>query len=255
MKFALNAAGSDWLLTKVSALAQTLGYDGVECNISRTLPSDLSTIGLPVSCISAQGAGEAFASDERDSQHIRSLVDFANQSGCALVKIIERPFAARDRAASAMKLADWLSPLADYAADRSVGLLLDVSQSLRTAREIWTILDKVNHPSLNCSLDLLASARRGESPLVVVPMLNSRIGYVQVSDVKDLSQPGADCDLGEGVVPVKAAIARLRGIGYAGWVTVPWPTLSVEERLGRDITALRDWNKSSTRVRTKAKAK
>jgi len=258
MKFAFSTVGSDWTFEKIAAAAKELGYDGVELNFPSNVPAELDLHGTSAACLAGgRGAVGKRTEDKNRTAHLRSLIDCSASIGCPLVKVMETSIPpGQNRANAALVLGDWLLPLSDYAASHAVSLVLDISQSLRTARELWTILDRANHPSLGCCLDLLAAARIGDSPQVAVPMLNSRILDVQISDANDLTQSAVDCNPGHGVVPIDTAIARLRGIGYSGWMTVKWPTSSdiATERFSRALVALRAWNSAPERVKTKAKA-
>jgi sugar phosphate isomerase/epimerase len=252
MKFAFSAAWPDLPFDSIVAAVNTLGYDGAELNF----PAPMSET-FKIACLSGAMADGGQPNEGKNrSTHARGQISAASQFGCAIVKITESAIrAGQNRAASGLALGDWLLPLADYAADRGVTLALDNTQSLRTARETWTILDRLNHPSVGCCLDTLTLARLGESPQVVVPMLNSRIVYVQVSDAKDLSDPASDCDLGDGVVPIETAITRLRGIGYSGWMTVRLPGTAqpIEPRLSKALASLRAWTRPAERARAKIK--
>ena len=77
-------------------------------------------------------------------------------------------------------------------------------------------------PSIACCWDVFNAALIGESPYVSVPTLNSRIQYTQVKDAQIGPLGATYCKLGEGDVPVKKFLTRLRGIGYEGWVTFEW---------------------------------
>jgi sugar phosphate isomerase/epimerase len=221
MKFAFSTEASEACLIEITATARKLGYDGVELSTTAPAATEFEPVGVNVACLAA---GAMFSGQSKkdlsQSTQIRSLIDWAGRISCPLVMISEAAIpVGQNRTTAGAALSDWLLPLADYAADRTVTLALGNSQSLRSAKEIWTILDRLDHPSLGCCLNLYTAARLSEPPQVVVPMLNSKIVYVQVSDAKDLARP-SECNLGDGVVPINTAISRLRGIGYSGWVTV-----------------------------------
>jgi sugar phosphate isomerase/epimerase len=249
MKFALSSAAPDLSIDTIAAEAKKFGYDGIELHFAGAVPEKLQFEGVAVACLNG---------GDSDSARIRDLIDLANRANCPLIKVGESgPHRPRTNLANiATALGDWLLPLADFAADRNVTLALDNSKSLRTARETWAILDRCNHPSLGCCLDLRTNAILNESPLVVVPMLNSRIVYVQVSDLRNLAEPTVDCDFGAGVVPIKASIARLRGIGYSGWVAVRISESpeKLEATLAGAIHLLREWDQPVGRPKPKAKA-
>jgi fatty-acyl-CoA synthase len=146
-----------------------------------------------------------------------------------------------------LELGDWLLPLGDYAAQHDVTIVIENALSFRAAKEMWSILDRLNHPSIACCWDVFNAALIGESPFLSVPVLNSKIQYTQVKDAK-LGPLGATyCKLGEGDVAVQKFVTRLMGVGYAGYVTVEWekawlPGLAEpEEILPDSIAKLRSW--------------
>jgi sugar phosphate isomerase/epimerase len=117
---------------------------------------------------------------------------------------------------------DWLLPLGDYAAERGVTVVVENLLSFRAAKEMWLILDRLQHPGIACCWDVFNAALIGEGPYVSVPTLNNRIVYTQVKDAKLGALGATYCKIGEGDVPVQKFITRLLGIGYHGYVTVEW---------------------------------
>jgi len=172
-----------------------------------------------------------------------------------LVKVFDtqvRP--GQDRPSAGVALGNWILPLADYAAEREVVIVIENALSFRAAKEMWTILDRLQHPSVACCWDVFNAAMVGESPYTSVPTLNSKIAYTQVKDAK-LGQLGATyTKLGEGDVRIERFMTRLRGIGYKGWVTVEWekawlPNIAEPEEILPDaIKKLREWTKSGEDV-------
>jgi sugar phosphate isomerase/epimerase len=256
MKFAFSTASSA-SPAALAIIAKRYGFDGVELNFPTTVPVALDPVGVEIACLAGgRGAGAHVNENQARVQHIRSLIDLAATIGYPIVKITEDAISSgKGRADSGGALGDWLVPLADFAAERGVCLALDNTQSRRTARETWAILDRLNHPSVGCCLDALTAAQIGQSPQVLVPMLNSKIFYVQVSDVAELGERAVECNLGDGVVPIATTIARLRGIGYVGWICVRCAgSAEVSERkLSQAITMLRELNKPTEHPKAKAK--
>lgn len=151
------------------------------------------------------------------------------------------------RAAAAMALGEWLLPLGDYAAERGVTIVVENALSFRYAKELWGVLDRLQHPSIACCWDVFNAALVGETPAVSVPTLNSKIQYVQLKDAK-LGPLGATlCKIGEGDVAIKNFMIRLLGIGYEGYVTFEWekawlPNIAEpEEVLPEAVKKLREW--------------
>ena len=147
-------------------------------------------------------------------------------------------------------MARWMLPLADAAADRGVLIVIENLLSFRNAKELWLVLEMINHPAVAACWDVLNAALIGEVPSVSVPTLNSRIQYVQVKDAS-LGPLGATyTKLGEGNVKLQDLLRRLMGIGYEGWVCFEWekawlPNLAgePEDMLPDAVRKLREWTR------------
>ena len=208
--------------------------------------------GVSICCLASS---IAFARDRtKDCAVGRGLADvyrYGSAGRCPDGEDIRHPGEARPEPNSAIGIAygDWLLPLADYAADRDVMIVIENALSFRSAKELWLIVDRINHPSIAVCWDIFNAALIGERPAVSVPVLNNRIQYAQVKDAT-LSTLGATyCRLGEGDVPVRQFLTRLRGIRYQGWVTLEWekawlPNLAEPEEIFPDsIARLREWTR------------
>src|SRR5215213_9869551 len=277
MRFAFSTVSCPkWDFETIVSRAREYGYDGVEirgflneslltsANVFVTAPDMVHDTfergGVKIACLASSiameqgGAGWRFWREGPNAGHaagLRTFIDTASRLGCPLVKIFDtqvRPGQSRESAGVA--LGDWLLPLADYAADRDVVIVIENALSFRSAKEMWSILDRLQHPSIACCWDVFNAALIGESPYFSVPVLNSKIAYTQVKDAT-LGQLGATyCKLGEGDVPVEKFITRLMGVGYNGYVTVEWekawlPGLAEPEEILPDaIQKLRKWSAS-----------
>jgi sugar phosphate isomerase/epimerase len=278
MRFAFSTVSCPkWDFDTIVARAREYGYGGVEIRgfLDESVPTaaDLfkadfdqlrrafASAGVEVACLASSismeqpnGAWRFWrrSPNERRSAELRTYIDAAVRLGCPLVKIFDtqvRP--GQSRAAAGTALGDWLLPLADYAADRDVVVVIENALSFRASKEMWSILDRLQHPSIACCWDVFNAALIGESPYFSVPVLNSKIAYTQVKDAT-LGPLGATyCKLGEGDVPVEKFITRLMGVGYTGYVTVEWekawlPNIAEPEEVLPDaIEKLRKWAATS----------
>ena len=268
MKFAFSTIGCPkWDFDTIVARAKEYGYDGVEirgflnesiltaANVFLTDPDKIrrtfADAGIQVCCLASS---IAFQQDrKRDAQlaeDLKLFIDTAHKIDCPYVKIFDAQVrAGRIRSKVGIDYGDWIAPLADYAATKDVTLVIENALSFRSAKELWSIVDRLNHPCVAVCWDIFNAAMIGEPPSVSVPVLNNRIQYVQVKDAKLGALGASYCKLGEGDVPVRKFLTRLRGIGYDGWVTLEWekawlPNLAEPEEIFPDsITKLRDWTK------------
>ena len=173
--------------------------------------------------------------DDGTPAAVRRMIDLAARLRCPRVRVLDMAVLPGDsHAAAALRLADKLVPLADYAADAGVLLLIQNAITFRTAAAMWRVLEQVNHPALACAWDPLASLASGEDPMVAIPVLNSRIQQVLLRDAT-LSDAGTTRwrrssrqvvslrRLGDGELDLRRAVDRLRGIGFGGPVVVTYP--------------------------------
>jgi sugar phosphate isomerase/epimerase len=285
MRFAFSTVSCPtWNFETIAGRAKEYGYDGVEIrgflneslltasNLFLTDPAKIratfDAAGIEIACLASSVAmvhdAKRNAALARD---LRTYIDLAARLGCRIVKIFDTqlrrpgliPRRGDTRATAARALADWLAPLGDVAARHDVLIVIENALSFRTAKELWLLLDTLNHPNVAACWDVFNAALGGETPHVSVPTLNSRIQYVQVKDAKLGPLGAAYCKLGEGDVQVIKFLTRLQGIGYTGYVTLEWekawlPNIAEpEEILPDSIQKLRDWTKPQLEEDPKAK--
>jgi len=268
MRFAFTTTSCPtWDFETIIGRAKDYGYDGVEirgflneplltaANVFLTDPQKVRGLfqsgNIEIACLSSSIA--MTQNRKRDAQLAEDLkiyIDTAQALGCPLVKVFDTEVKpGQNRATAGVALGDWLLPIADYACQHNVCLLVENALSFRSSKELWSIMDRLSHPGLGVCWDVFNAALIGESPYVSVPTLNSRIAYTQVKDAK-LGAIGANyCKLGEGDIPVQKFMKRLMGIGYAGYVTMEWekawlPGLAEPEEVLPDaIKKLKEWTK------------
>jgi sugar phosphate isomerase/epimerase len=225
MKFALSTlAPPTW------ELAEEHGFDGVDL---AGLPADvpdaraaLEAANIEIACIaSALEMPRSRPARVAATNELRELIDAAADLRCPRVRIPGAHVRPGHSAGSvAVEMGQWLLPVADYASERGVTILVQNARSFRKSRDLWTLLDSASHPNVAACWDLSAGIAAGESPFVSVPTLNSRIQYAVVGAADDT---------------LEHFITRLRGIGYAGYVTVNCPT----EQLALTLQKLHEWSK------------
>ncbi|MGA2500519.1 MAG: sugar phosphate isomerase/epimerase [Tepidisphaeraceae bacterium] len=265
MKFAFSTlACPKWDLATIAAKACEYGYDGVEiraflnenilttANVFLTDPAKVRELfaraGAAIACLSTSVAMTGDKGRDRlAATDLRHSIDVAATLGTGYVKIFDlqlRPGQNREAAAAAM--GQWLRPLADYAAEKSLKILVENQLSFRRASELWLIIETAAHPAVAACWDVLNAALAGERPAVSVPTLNSRIELVQVKDAY-LRDVGANyCKLGDGDLRVPELVNRLKGIGYDGWISFEFEKAWLanlaepEESLAQAIAVLRE---------------
>src|SRR5262249_6760531 len=141
-------------------------------NVFLTDPKKIQRIfadaGVEIACLAssiafdARGGGGSRTNRER-ADELRKFIDTAAAIGCSNVKIFDTQVKpGQNRAVVGAALGDWLLPLGDYAAGAGVCLLVENALSFRAAKEIWTILDRLSHPSIAACWDIFNAALIGE---------------------------------------------------------------------------------------------
>src|SRR4051812_35824288 len=271
MKFAFSTVSAPtWDFPTLVARAKEYGYDGIEIRAltdrsaanpflsdPAKLQSLFASVGIEICCLASSiSMSQDKKKDAAAADELRLYIDTAQKLGCPIVKIFDTqvqpgsllmPWKGQSRLGAGLAMSNWLVPLADYAGERGVVVAVENALSFRNAKELWMVVDRLNHPSVGIAWDLLNAAMAGEFPAYSVPTLNSKIVYTQVKDAK-LGALGATLvKIGDGDCKVRDFLRRLRGVGYEGYVTVEWekawlPNLAEpEETLPDAITKLREW--------------
>ena len=268
MKFAFSTVSCPkWDFETIVARAKEYGYQGVEVrgflneslltssNVFLTDPNKVratfESAGIAICCLSSSIAFQNNKkADAKSGDELRKYIDTAAAVGSPLVKIFDTQIkAGHTRESAGIALGNWITPLGDYAADHDVQIVIENALSFRSAKEMWFILDRLQHPAVACCWDVFNAALVGESPLISVPTLNSRIAYAQIKDAKFGALGASYTKLGAGDVKCEQFITRLRGIGYDGYVGVEWekawlPNLAEPEEILPDaLQKLVEWQK------------
>jgi sugar phosphate isomerase/epimerase len=201
MRFALSLATCpQWSNPDALAQARSAGFEGVEA-----LPAAGAAGELPVAVVRSEGG--VFD----DPGKLKATIEAAGRVSAGVVSVRGMEIARGiDRGSAVRKMIERLAPLADQAAACGVTLAVENGGMFPRARDLWAVFDALGHPAVGCSFDYVISTAEGEHVSVSVPTLGSRIRHVIVrgsrieSDAKSL----------------RVLLTRLRGIGYAGWVSV-----------------------------------
>jgi sugar phosphate isomerase/epimerase len=238
-----TVACPDWTLEDVARRAQEMGYQGVELRTlgansggsasggiaadpALTDPAKVAGVfkafGVEPVCLSTSVAfNHRSVSDGRAAlRDARQSIDLASAIGCAYVRFFGYEVKPGDSRQSAMqRIAERVTTLLDYAADRGVQVLLENAGSFNTAKEWWWLFNLVEHPMLGLCWNVANAAGAGEPPSVSVPTLNHRIVLGKVKDTV-VGEGSGFVPLGEGTVGVDHFVRRLLGIGFDGYISV-----------------------------------
>jgi hypothetical protein len=229
MKFGTWIGGGDISQTTAAAnAARQLGFDGAGLNLTGTTLVHDHLRADEFICVDLGLSHDA----------VEVLLRSSRPALAPLFRVDPGGVGWRPTSGAINRLAQSLLPAADAAAERGVKLLLQNSAALPLVRDLWTLLDRCNHPAVGCCWDASLAARSGEGPSIGVPVLNSRIALVSVRLTTD--QEGFE----QGDRAVEELVHRLRGIGYTGFLLLEVGGNCSSPALARALEKLRMWNKT-----------
>lgn len=230
-----TAAYPDQTFKQVAEHAHRLGYRGLD------LSTAAGSAGALASDPAATDAGklrdvlgrcelEPVCLSTSVSLHTRSLQQtrealaqagrfmvLAGQIGCRRVRVLGGRLSPGQTPRTVLQeMVGHVTELAQRAGDSGVMLLFENGGDLRRSHAWWHLLNEVDHPLVGMAWNVAAAA---EAPGVSVPVLSRRLRLARVCDRLG---DGQIVPLGEGVVPVRAFVERLLGIGYDGYLVVDW---------------------------------
>jgi sugar phosphate isomerase/epimerase len=138
-------------------------------------------------------------------------------------------FLESDDPAVARRLRARLVELADAAAQRGLGLLLETGQE--TAECLACLLEELKHPALGVNFDPanMILYDKGD-PVAAVDRLAPWIKHLHIKDARRTREPGTwgtEVPWGDGEVGAEAFLRALKAVGFMG-------TLSIEREAGND---------------------
>lgn len=142
-----------------------------------------------------------------------------------------------------------LLQVADAARARQVRVLVENGGSFATAAEVLELLDEADHPCVGVLFNV-AEAWAAGRPRSAITVLGDRL---MMAKVKDYSH-GKPVALGEGTIPVKAAIGELRRAGFEGTVSYeldrPWLGMAADPTplLEASVRRMYEWGAPASRL-------
>lgn len=250
-----SACCPDWDLDTLIARASALGYQGLELRglagekhlpalpILRQNPKAVAgqfrNAGVELVCLSTENC---FHWPQRgkiseSKQQVREFIELAGELGCPYVRVLGGQAPRHgDRSATLARIADALRDLAGMAAARSTAILLENDGDFASSRDLWFILDAVNHPAVRACWHPCHAQAAGDRPTLAIPRLGRRIALTHIVDgrfARDGTLEGYALP-GDGQVDLDLTLGLLRGIGYEGYLIFDWPRLRVPSLAGPD---------------------
>ncbi|MEP0843181.1 MAG: sugar phosphate isomerase/epimerase [Phycisphaerae bacterium] len=254
MKLGFSSLGCpEWDLETIVAQAKSLGYDGVElrglqgqmhlpaCPALRRDPRGVASLfkdaHVELVCL---GTGNSFHWTEprrlaTEKAQTREFLELAGELGCPFVRVFgdEVP-RYEDKNATLLRIVAALRELAPVAAANKVTLLLENHGDFAGSRDLWFILDAVNHPAVRGCWHPCHGKAAGDRPTLAVPRLGRKIALTHVVDGKFTAQGALEVYVlpGDGDVDMGLVFDLLRGVAYDGYLMFEWPKLWVPALAG-----------------------
>jgi sugar phosphate isomerase/epimerase len=249
MKFGFSSLGCpDWDLETIITQAAGLGYQAVELRglqgqlhlpaspeVARDpagLAARFRDAGVELACLAT---GNCFHWPDRRkiAEHkaqVREFIELAGEMGCPYVRVFgdEVP-RYEQKQTTIMRVVDALRELGPVAAAHGVTLVLENHGDFSGSRDIWFILDAVNHPAVRCCWHPCHAKAAGERPGTSLPRLGRMIALTHLVDGRFNEQGALETYAlpGEGNLDVERFLDLLRGLAYQGHVIFDWPKLWV----------------------------
>lgn len=241
MKLAFSTLGCPrWSLDQVTRTAVELGYEGIELRLldGEVIPPHLAqserarvklafkAANLPIACLDTSARFTAPEPEARRKQEadVRAYLALANEWETPLIRIFGGNLSEGVTEAQGVEyLAESLNTLAPDAERAGVTIALETHDAFSAGRLVAEVMARVPSRAVAPLWDTHHPYRMGETVEQTWDYVGQRMVHAHVKD----AQRKADGSwqlvlLGEGEVPVKAALRTWASHGYAGFVCVEW---------------------------------
>ncbi len=249
MKIGFSTIGCpDWDLDTIIAQGAALQFEAVELRGIRgemhlpacaALARDPAAVAkrfaeakLDLACL---GTGNAFHFQDKkkvaeNKQQVREFIELAADLGCPFVRVFgdEVP-RYEQKQVTLLRIAEALRDLAPVAASHGVTLVLENHGDFATSRDVWFILDAVDHPSVRCCWHPCHAQVAGDRSTLSVPRIGRLISLVHLVDGRFNEEGSLEGYAlpGDGSVDIEKFLFLLRGVTYDGYLIFDWPKLWV----------------------------
>lgn len=265
MKYAfMSFSCPEWTLGDMLALAQRLGYNGIEPrlgsghghNVETALATDarraarrqIEDSGITLCCLAtgARLADPTTAPDNLDQ--VRRAIALADDLGCGRLRVFGGSLApGLGRAAAIEVLAGNLTALADEAAAAGVILCLETHDDWTDPAHVAAVMRSANHPVVAVNWDIMHPVRQsGYTMDAAYDILKPWIRHVHFHDGVDVAGELQLRPVGAGVIDHRRAVQLLRAAGYDGYLSGEWIDWEpCEVHLPRELATMRGYEKDA----------
>lgn len=179
--------------------------------------------GLRISCVSSSAnMHDTGLEHEKQLADARRFIDLASQLGAPYVRVFGNKLVG-PRDAAVEHIAGSLRELGDYAAPKSVTVLLESHGDFTNSPILREILETAASPQVGLLWDAHNTFVEGkEDPAITVSQLVKYIRHTHLKDSR--AENGQDHYVltGHGEVPVKRQVELLVAAGYTGYYSFEW---------------------------------
>lgn len=214
---------------------RTFGDDsrGFACDPALTAPEKIRAIAdkfgisvaqLGTSCafgdpINPPLIGLVIGDQERGVRAARRAIDLAAMTECPLVRVFGFDIPASEpRRTGVARVAERLKKVADHAHRTGVRVVLENGGSFQRASDVAEVLDEVDSNLVGACLNFAVAQAAGDTPESAINVLDKRLFSAKIKDLRG----GRPCPLGQGELPVRAAVAALAASGFSGPLIYEW---------------------------------
>ena len=240
------------------------GYDGVEIPIFdtsdpahfKTIGTELKNQGLQCTAVTVlpDEAHNAISADAKNRQgaidHLKRVLECANNAGvqtlCGpyyqVLGQFSGKFPSEDELSRAAEVHRAIAPVAQAAGVKCAIEALNRFEShlLNTMEQAAAYVKRVDHPNFGTMYDTFHANIEEKDPIGCIDTVfaTGKLNHIHISE-NDRGTPG------RGHCPIKPVIAKLKSIGYDGWLTIEafgaaLPDLAAATRVWRDFFPSRE---------------
>lgn len=240
MKIGFSTLGCpEWSWQEIIAAAKDLGYDGIELrgiasemyvprahpftpeNIEKTKEM-LSQKNLEIPCITSS-CYLYKDNTERYLKEGKDYIDIAQKLGSPYIRVLgdRQPYPEGD--INHDRVAAMLQELGEYGVQRDVTVLIETNGVYANSKTLFKLMQRLDNDNIGVLWDIHHPYRyMAEDIEQTYNRLKRYIRYVHVKDSIERDGSVEYCLLGQGDVPVKAAISILKSNGYKGYISLEW---------------------------------
>ena len=241
MKLAFSTLGCpdyDW--SDVYTMAKDLGFQGIEMrgygdrlfsvkakpfrpeNIDATV-AQLHQKHLEICCLSSGCALKYTDKTEETVAELKEYINLAALLSTPYIRVLADEHAAPEGEVDDEQILRILRQLVPYAEEKKVTLLVETNGVYADTARLRDLLNRITSDSVAALWDIHHPYRyMNETPETTLQNLGAYIKYVHVKDSVMENGKVVYRMMGEGDLPIAAAMFALRSINYEGYISLEW---------------------------------